>query len=350
MQVHDHLTLEELQKRAEPIANKRLWKRYQILILALQGRTSTDIASALSCSRRLVQSRVRLYNEQGPDSLTEKRHTGRPPRLAGPELERFRKRVEAGPRPDENRATFHGVDHQRILAEEFQIKLSLQAVYDLLHRLGLSHLMPRPQHKDADERVQEAFKEIVNDHLQAIQELHPDQEVRPYFQDEGRFGQQGTLCRVWAKKGSRPRGMKQTQFGYLYLLAAVCPTTGHACGLISPVLNVATINIFLKQFSEELPAGVHGVLIWDGAGFHTSPLVEVPANVSLIQTVPYSPELNPVENLWHYLRDHYWSLQVFPSIDALEESMMTAYRLVCLNPERMKTVCAAPYVKEIPAA
>lgn len=74
MQVHDHLTLEELQQRAEPITNKRLWKRYQILILALQGRTSTDIASALSCSQRLVQSRVRLYNEQGPDSLSEKRH------------------------------------------------------------------------------------------------------------------------------------------------------------------------------------------------------------------------------------------------------------------------------------
>ena len=95
---------------------------------------------------------------------------------------------------------------------------------------------------------------------------------------------------------------------------------------------------------------MHGVLIWDGAGFHTSPQVVVPANVSLIQLVPYSPELNPVENLWHYLRDHYWSLQVFPSLDALEESMMTAYRVVCLNPERMKTVCAAPYVKEIPTA
>lgn len=350
MQVHDHLTLEELQQRAEPIANKRLWKRYQIIILALQGRTSADIASALSCSIRLVQSRVRQYNEQGPDSLGEKRHTGRPPRLQGPQLERFRSRVEAGPRPDENRATFHGVDHQRILRDEFGIKLSLQAVYDVLHRLGFANLMPRPQHKDADEGVQEAFKEVVNDHLQAIAEMHPDKQVRPYFQDEGRFGQQGTLCRVWARKGSRPRGVKQTQYGSLYLLAAVCAATGDVCGLISATLNVDVINVFLRQFAEELPQGVHGVLIWDGAGYHTSPQVVVPDNVSLIQLVPYSPELNPVENLWHYLRDHYWSLQVFPSIDALEESMMAAYRVVCLDPGRMRSVCAAPYVKEIKAA
>lgn len=103
---------------------------------------------------------------------------------------------------------------------------------------------------------------------------------------------------MWAKKGSRPQGIRQAQFGYLYLLAAVYPTTGHACGLISPTINVATINVFLRQFykgqfSEESPAGGHGVLIWDGAGFHTSPLVVVPVNVSLIQLVPYSPELGP---------------------------------------------------------
>ena len=52
----------------------------------------------------------------------------------------------------------------------------------------------------------------------------------------------------------------------------------------------------------ELPAGVHAVLIWDGAGFHTSGDLVVPSNVSLILLPPYSPELNPVENLWHYLR------------------------------------------------
>ena len=345
MQVHEYLSLEELQHRAKSITTKRLWKRYQILILALQGRTSTDIASALSCSQRLVQVRVRQYNEQGPDSLDEKCHTGRQPRISGSDLERFRQRVEAGPRPDEGRATFYGIDHQRLLKDEFGVTLSLQAVYDLLHRLGFSSLMPRPQHKDADEEVQRLFKEVVNDHIQAIQEAHPDKKVRPYFQDEGRFGQQGTLCRVWARRGSRPRGIKQTQYGYLYLLAAVCATTGQTCGLISPTLNVEVINVFLKQFSEELPAEVHAVLIWDGAGFHTSPKVVVPANVSLIQLVPYSPELNPVENLWHYLRSHYWSLQVFPNIDALEEAIMRAYRVVCLNGEQMKSICAAPYVQ-----
>jgi transposase len=82
------------------------------------------------------------------------------------------------------------------------------------------------------------------------------------------------------------------------------------------------INLFLEQFSRELAAGLHAVLVWDGAGYHTGGDLVVPANVSLIQLVPYSPELNPVENLWHYLRSHSWSLRVYRDYDALEEAAM----------------------------
>ena len=86
------------------------------------------------------------------------------------------------------------------------------------------------------------------------------------------------------------------------MLAAVCAATGAMSAVIMPTLNTEVVNLFLEQFARELPAGVHAVLIWDGAGFHTGEDVVVPSNVSLIQLPPYSPELNPVENLWHYLR------------------------------------------------
>lgn len=344
MHVHEHLPLEELQRLAGAIPGKRLWKRYQAIVLAAQGRSSADIAQHLACSRRSVQVWVRQYNVEGPDSLKEQPHTGRPPRLSGPELIRFGRRVDAAPTPEEGRATLYGLDYQRILKDEFGVLLSLQAVYDLLHRLGFSSLMPRPQHKDADEELQALYKEVIPDQIQAIREAHPEDEVQVWFEDEARIGQQGTLCRVWARTGSRPRGVRQTQYGYLYVLTAVCVTTGAASGLISPTLNVGVINVFLQQFSRELPTGVHAILIWDGAGYHTSPEVVIPSNISVIELVPYSPELNPVENLWHYLRSHDWSLRVYPNIDALEEAAMSAWRRVCLVPELIRSICAAPYV------
>ena len=96
MHVHDHLPLEELQRLARAIPAKRLWRRYQAVTLAAQGLDATAIAVALQCSVRSVQSWVKQYNEHGPDALKEGRHTGRPPRISGPELIRFKERVEAG--------------------------------------------------------------------------------------------------------------------------------------------------------------------------------------------------------------------------------------------------------------
>jgi transposase len=344
MHVHDHPPLDELRRLATAVTAKRVWVRYRAVILAAEGRSAAEVAAALGCSPRSVHTWVARYNAGGPDALRERPHTGRPPRLAGPELDRFRRRLEAGPTPEDGACTFYGRDLQHILEHEFGILLSLQAVYDLLHRLGFSSLMPRPQHKDADEELQAIFEEVIVDQIQAIQEAHPGEQVQVWFEDEARFGQQGTLARVWARRGSRPRRVRQAQYTSLYVLTAVCAATGGASGLISPVLNAGVINLFLEQFGRELPAGVHAALVWDGAGYHTAEELKVPPNVSLIQLLPYSPELNPVENLWHYLRSHYWSLRVYRDYEALEEAATAAWRAVCLDLASVRSICAAPYV------
>ena len=82
----------------------------------------------------------------------------------------------------------------------------------------------------------------------------------------------------WHFKTEEPTG-----FTSLYVLAAVCAATGAVSALIMPELNTAVVNLFLEQFARELPAGVHAVLIWDGAGFHTGAELVVPSNVSLIR-------------------------------------------------------------------
>ena len=346
MHVQDHLPLDKLQRLAQTLPQKRIWRRFQAVILAHQGDTAEPIAHSLGCSARAVRAWVTKYNRGGPQALHERPHTGRPPRLAGAELLRFQERLEAGPTPADGVCTFYGRDLQHILEQELGVLMSLQAVYDLLHRHGFSSLMPRPQHKDADEELQAIFKEVVADQIQAIKDAHPDEEVQVWFEDEARFGQQGTLTRVWARRGTRPRRVRQTQYTFLYVLTAVCASTGAASGLIAPTLNAEVVNLFLEQFSRELPAGVHAVLLWDGAGYHISEDLRIPKNVSLIQLLPYSPELNPVENLWHYLRSHYWSLRVYRDYETLEEAAMSAWRVVCLQPELVSSICNAPYVSE----
>jgi transposase len=164
-----------------------------------------------------------------------------------------------------------------------------------------------------------------------------------FFQDEARFGQQGTITRVWAPAGSRPRAVRQTQYDYLWVLGAVCPETGQAEGLLSPRLNTEVVNIFLQQFSKTVAENEHAVIVWDGAGFHRAAQLVVPANISLIELPPYSPELNSIENLWHYLKSHFWSNRAYDDYDHLLDAAQQAWRKACLLPELMKTVCHAPY-------
>jgi transposase len=345
MHVEDRDSLERLQEVARQRRNSRAWTRAQAIVLAKQGDTAVRIARSLGCSRRSVQTWVAAYNGGGLEALQERPHPGRRPILPRHEEGRFLERLDALPQAEDEVCTLRGADLRRILDREFAARYSLDGVYKLLHRLEYSSLMPRPQHPDAVLEAQEFFKEIVVEQIDAIAGQHPDKEIQIWNQDEARFGQQGTITRVWARRGSRPRRMRQNGRASLYVLTAVCAASGAAFGLIMPELNTAVVNLFLEQFARQLAPGVHAVLLWDNAGYHVAKGVVVPSNVSLIGLLPYSPELNPVENLWHYLRAHYWSHGVYLDYKALLRAATKAWRKVCLDPEKVRSICAVPYLE-----
>jgi transposase len=344
--VADHHTLDQLQILADAIPRKRTWKRVQAVLLAKQGWTAAHIALSLGCSLRAVKNWVAQYNRGGIEALRERPHTGRPRRLAPEHDPRLKQRLDAPPTPEDGTCTLRAADVRRILEREFGVLMGRQAVYDLLHRLGSSDLMPRPHHEKANPEVRELFKEIVVEQIAAIADDHPEKDVRVDFQDQARFGTQGTITRVRARKGSRPRAVRQDGREWLYVLMAVCVATGETSALIMPKLNTAVVNLFLEPFSRELAVGVHAVLIRDGAGFHTGSDLVVPGNVSLIRLPPYSPELNPVENLWHYLRSHHWSNREYEGYQGLEEEAVRSLNAVCQDAEKLKTICNADYISQ----
>ena len=180
--------------------------------------------------------------------------------------------------------------------------------------------------------------------MREVEAAHPGERVEVWFEDEARFGQQGTLTRVWARTGSRPRAVRQTQYDYLHVLAAVCPETGEAVGMLSPYLDTRITQTFLDAFSKQPAPDVVAVLIWDGAGWHAGKSLKVPANVRVLALPPYCPELNPVENLWHHLRTHHWSNRTYADYQALEEAARDGWRRVCLDPGTIRSVCACPYL------
>jgi transposase len=137
--------------------------------------------------------------------------------------------------------------------------------------------------------------------------------------------------------------VKQTRYDWVHVLAAVCPDTGQAVGLLSPTLNTDAVNSFFKQFSQEVDPEVHVVMLWDQAGFHTSGKVKLPPNVTVIELPPKSPELNPVENLWHYLRSHHWANRAYADYAHLRQAACDAWHESVLQPSIIHSVCAADY-------
>lgn len=344
MRVREHVSLAELEQREREETDAWRAKRLRIIILALRGFTAPAIALSLGLSRRICQRWVRRFNEQGLAGLNDQRGRVAGSCLSAEQEAQMQQRVEAGPLPEDQVCALRGVDVQRILETEFGVLRSLSTVYGLLQRLGFSWLRPRPRHRKADAEAQAAFQRQWPQRWAEIAAAHPGQRLRVFFQDEARFGQQGTLTRVWARRNTRPTAVRQTEYAYLWVLGAVCPETGKAEGLLSPRLNTEVVNVFLQAFSQSVAADEHAVLLWDRAGFHTSQRLRVPDNVTLLPLPAYSPELNPMENLWHYLKSHYWSNRSYADYEALEQAAIAAWRSAALNAELMKTVCAAPYL------
>ena len=119
-----------------------------------------------------------------------------------------------------------------------------------------------------------------------------------WSQDETRVGQQGSSCRVWAKKGTRPRKVKQKQFLSTYIYGAANHTTGESFALILPYANTAAMNLYLLELGARIAPGRHAAILIDNAGWHQSKDLVVPENITLIPLPPYSPELNGMEQVW----------------------------------------------------
>lgn len=183
--------------------------------------------------------------------------------------------------------------------------------------------------------------------MKSVVAAHPDKRVQVWFEDEARFGQQGTITRRWAPSGSRPEAVKQTRYASLHELAAACPATGQAEGLLSPRLNTEVVNLFLERMSAQLAPDVHVVLIWDQAPYHTAKRLTAPENITPVFLPPKSPELNPIENYWHYQRSHYWSNRAYTGEDELYDVACDVWQDVGCDPERIKSICHVPYLERI---
>ena len=151
MHIQTHEPIEQLQRLRRLKSHRAIATRLQIVILARLGHTAPRVAQAVGMSRRSVQVWVQRYNARGIDGLWDRARPGQPTKLPRDQVQAFKQRMLGGPgEADGGLCTLRGRDARRILADEYNTHYSLGGAIELLHRLGLSCLKPRPQHRKND--------------------------------------------------------------------------------------------------------------------------------------------------------------------------------------------------------
>ena len=155
---------------------------------------------------------------------------------------------------------------------------------------------------------------------------------------DARVGQKNKITRRWARRGTRPRAPHYQRTKWAYIFGAICPEEGKGAGLVMPYCDTPAMQAHLCEISAAVAPGAHAVLILDQAGWHLSGRLVVPDNITLLPLPPRSPELNPVENVWQFLRDNWLSNRVFKGYDDIVAHCCEAWNELMDQPWRIRSI------------
>ena len=162
--------------------------------------------------------------------------------------------------------------------------------------------------------------------------------IEIWFQDEARLGQKNGQVRMWARKGTRPRQPADQRYQNAYLFGAICPAKGKGAALMMPKANALAMQAHLGEISLSVASDAHAVLLMDRAGWHATGKLTVPKNITIILLPSRAPELNPMENVWQYMRQNWLSNRVFETYTDILDAGCTAWNRLIAQPETITSI------------
>ena len=140
------------------------------------------------------------------------------------------------------------------------------------------------------------------------------------YQDEAGFGRISKPRSCWTVEKERPCVPCHHIRQYRYAYGAVSPQNGEHFFLVLPYSRTDCMNIFLEELSKAYPTK-HIILICDNAPWHTSKKLIVPNNIDILHIPPYTPEMNPIEQIWAEIRKRGFANQVFQTLEKVVDRL-----------------------------
>jgi transposase len=140
------------------------------------------------------------------------------------------------------------------------------------------------------------------------------------FEDEAGFGRINKPKYCWGMRGFRPVVPCHHIREYRYAYGAVEPLTGESFFLVLPYCNTDCMNIFLQKLSEKYPDDLI-LLVADGATWHKSKGLRTPENIEIFPLPPYTPEMNPIEQIWKEIRKCGFRNEIFQTLEKVVDRL-----------------------------
>ena len=329
----------ELRRLAASSKHAKQSRRLLSLAAVLDGMSREAAARIGGMDRQTLRDWVHRFNAEGPDGLKDIRSKGHRRRLAPDQLTALAEIAETGPdRAKDGVVRWRRVDLKRVIEERFGVVYHERTIGKLLKQLGFSHISARPRHPGQKAETIAAFKNFaatLKAHLAHIPKRKP---IEMWFQDEARIGQKNGLVRQWARRGTRPRQPADQRYQSAYLFGAICPARGVGAALAMPFANTQAMQAHLDEIGRTVARGAHAVLLLDRAGWHTTEKLTIPNNLTMILLPSRSPELNPVENIWQFLRANWLSNRVFQTYDEIIAAACEAWNKLTALPETITSI------------
>src|SRR3954464_5825362 len=287
-------------------------RRLLALAEIYDGGSRTKAARIGGVGLQTLRDWVVRFNARGPAGLIDGKAPGNARKLNESQRQALVNIVERGPMP-----AIHGVVRWRLkdltlwVWEEFQISLSETTLSRELRGLGYRKLSARPRHYAQNPEACELFKKVSpppwrrsgRASRRALRSSCGGR-TRP---GSARVGQKNKIARRWARRGTRPRAPQDQRTSSVYIFGAICPQQGKGAALVMPRCDTQAMSLHLAEVAQAVAPGAHGVMLMDRAGWHRAKDLVVPDNLTLVLLPARAPELNPVENIWQFLRDN-WGL------------------------------------------
>ena len=163
------------------------------------------------------------------------------------------------------------------------------------------------------------------------------------FEDEAGFGRINKPKHCWCREGVRPLVPCHHIREYRYAFGAVEPVTGDSFFLVLPDCNTECTGLFLGELSRQYPRDII-LLCCDGAAWHKAKHLEVPGNIVLFFIPPYTPEMNPIEQIWKEIRKRGFRNEVFASLEKVIDRLCETIR--SLPAEVVKSITGREWIVE----